>query len=218
MRGLMVVFEGPDGCGKTTQLELLSKHLTKLSMDHVCVRLPGGSAMGATIRHLVMSHDASVCEMDHLSRLLLILADMRRTIYEVIDPALEEGKVVLCDRFVASTMGYQIHALGLDPEVVHHLLQLTTSAYQAHVLQLVFDATDKTLDSRAKARGVDVFEDMDRLNKLKMRNFYRSLFRTDTVHIDAEQPLVKVHSEVVLRVMPQVYEIHSQNLLEASDV
>lgn len=219
MRGLLIVFEGPDGCGKTTQHARLAQHLYENVVPHTTVRLPGGSAMGDNIRSMVLGKHHEVRGMDHLSRFLLILADMRRAVYEVIEPALEAGDIVLCDRYIASTIAYQVHGCGLNESEIHDLLNIAVGGCPVPDFHLVFDAPDMVLDLRTSKRGdSDVFEDAHQVVKQRIREFYRTIEPMNLVRIDSNKRPEDVFERVLLEVMFKIHDVHSQNLLEATDV
>lgn len=113
-RGLFVAFEGIDGCGKSTQVELLSRHLESRGFPCVVTKEPGGTPLGREIRRLLLHSSGHPVPK---AELLLYLADRAQHVEEVILPALEEGKVVITDRFSLSTLAYQCHGRGLSEEV-----------------------------------------------------------------------------------------------------
>lgn len=103
--GKFIVLDGPDGCGKTTQLELLANYLTSKDVDTVHTYDPGGTKIGDQISRL-LKYDAQG-QMDVRAEALLFMASRAQLVAEVIKPALEKGKTVLCDRFVSATCAYQ---------------------------------------------------------------------------------------------------------------
>ncbi|MCP4590738.1 MAG: dTMP kinase [bacterium] len=111
LRGQFIVFDGPDGSGKGTQIELLRKALTAEGLSVVYGKDPGGTEIGNRIRHEVLGHDLS--KMDRRCETFLFMASRAQLVGEVIEPALREKKVVLCDRFVSATCAYQ-GAAGYD--------------------------------------------------------------------------------------------------------
>ncbi len=114
--GWFISFEGSEGCGKSTQIRLLAQQLEKNGLSPVVVREPGGTAIGESIRHL-LKHDPHAHQMFPETELLLFAASRAQLVREVILPALQEGKVVLCDRYLDSTTVYQgvARQLASDP-------------------------------------------------------------------------------------------------------
>ena len=100
-----IVFDGPDGCGKTTQRDLLARHLRDQGLDVVTCKDPGGTDIGDRIRHILLDYDLS--EMDVQCEALLFMASRAQLVGQVIQPAIKQHKVVLCDRFVSATCAYQ---------------------------------------------------------------------------------------------------------------
>ncbi|MDO5016230.1 MAG: dTMP kinase [Eubacteriales bacterium] len=118
---LFVSFEGIDGVGKTANLDLLQDYLCKKGYEVERPREPGGTLVGEEIRQILLSgKDRSLAAE---TELLLFLAARAQICREVIAPALEAGKVVLCDRFMDSSVAYQGYGRGLDPELVQRLNQ-----------------------------------------------------------------------------------------------
>jgi dTMP kinase len=122
MKGMLITFEGGDGAGKSTLLHSLYQTLQSEGIDVIHTRAPGGTHVGKKIRDLLL-HDAH--EMDKLTELFLFLADRAQLIQEVILPAINAGKVVLCDRFNDSTIAYQ-GARGVDLGKIQSLCDLAT--------------------------------------------------------------------------------------------
>ncbi|OHB59938.1 MAG: dTMP kinase [Planctomycetes bacterium RBG_13_46_10] len=104
-QGKFIVLDGPDGCGKTTQLELLAEYFTKKGIEVVKTHDPGGTKIGDQIRHLLKYGAKGI--MDVHTETMLFMASRAQLVAEVIKPAIEKGKTVLCDRFISSTCAYQ---------------------------------------------------------------------------------------------------------------
>ena len=110
--GRFIVLEGGEGCGKTTQAALLSGWFSQAGIDHRLAREPGGTAVGEAIRSVVLDHRD--LHMPPECELFLILAARAAFVRDVVRPALDEGRLVLADRFALSTLAYQGYARGLD--------------------------------------------------------------------------------------------------------
>src|ERR1044071_10342188 len=118
--GLFITFEGTEGSGKSTQIKRLANRIAALGHEVVVLREPGGTPIGEEIRHL-LKHSAANDAMTPEAELLLMNAARAQLVREVIRPALDAGKVVLCDRFFDSTLVYQGHGRGLDLKDVRRI-------------------------------------------------------------------------------------------------
>ena len=105
MKGLFIVMEGPDGSGKTTQINLLKEYLEEAGYECLITREPGGTVIGEEVRQLILNPEHK--EMSPVTEMLLYAASRAQLVHEVIGQALEEGKIVISDRFVDSSIVYQ---------------------------------------------------------------------------------------------------------------
>lgn len=105
MKGLFIVMEGPDGSGKTTQINLLKEYLEEAGYECLITREPGGTVIGEEVRQLILNPEHK--EMSPVTEMLLYAASRAQLVHEVIGPALEEGKIVISDRFIDSSIVYQ---------------------------------------------------------------------------------------------------------------
>jgi len=121
---LFVTFEGGEGSGKTTVMAAIAVHLEKQGHDVLTTREPGATDLGAKIRHILL-HEKSI-SITSKAELFLFLADRAQHVEEVIKPALKKGSIVLCDRFVDSTLAYQGAARQIDESFIKELCQFTT--------------------------------------------------------------------------------------------
>ena len=113
--GYFISFEGGDGSGKSTQIHILREFLEERGYDVILTREPGGTPISEKIRSIIL--DKANSEMDDMTEALLYAAARAQLVSQIIRPALEEGKVVICDRFVDSSMAYQAYARGLGDSV-----------------------------------------------------------------------------------------------------
>ncbi|NLT47278.1 MAG: dTMP kinase [Clostridiales bacterium] len=113
--GLFITFEGPDGAGKTTQINRLTDYLASMGMDTVLTREPGGTQIGEKIREIIL--DPHHKEMAHLTEALLYASSRAQHVAEKIRPALNAGKTVICDRFMDSSIAYQGYGRKLGERV-----------------------------------------------------------------------------------------------------
>jgi len=147
--GLFITFEGIDGTGKSTQMQLLADWLTQNGYDVVITRNPGGTAFGQELRQVLLHTTEPVAP---LSELLLFIADRTQHMWDVVIPALQAGKIVLCDRFMDSTLAYQGYGRGLSMPLIESLNTLALQETPPH-LTLLFDAPPDSLRVRVHQRG-----------------------------------------------------------------
>ncbi|MES2200893.1 MAG: dTMP kinase [candidate division FCPU426 bacterium] len=133
--GIFITLEGPDGAGKSTQLALLGRALTRLGHKVLLTREPGGSPRAAAIRRLVLDNKG---ELSTASELLLFLADRAQHVHDTLLPALEAGKVVLCDRYSDSTFAYQGGGRGYRAPLLRSLDRFASGGLKPQ-LTLLFD-------------------------------------------------------------------------------
>ena len=139
-KGLFITFEGADGCGKTTQLNLLKEYLEQKGYDVVLTREPGAKGLGVKIREILLNYDE---EVSNRCESFLFLADRAQNIDVIVNPAIEKGKIVLCDRHTDSSVAYQGYGRGLDIEQIKALNNLATGG-KTPDLTLVFDVDIET--------------------------------------------------------------------------
>ena len=194
-RGLFITFEGADGCGKTTQLKLLGEYLQNKNRQIIITREPGAKGLGEKIREILLNYDgevSSVCES------FLFLADRAQHIDVIVKPAIEQGKIVLCDRHIDSTVAYQGYGRGLDIERINMLNNIATSNLKPD-LTLVFDIDVETSmkrvgkeKDRMESAGVE-FHNRVREGYLELANSEPERIKV----IDATQSIDAIHKQVV---------------------
>ncbi len=151
-KGLFITFEGADGCGKSTQLNLLAEYLTKKGLEVVVTREPGAKGLGEKIREILLNYDGPVsdrCES------FLFLADRAQHIDMIVNPAVEAGKIVLCDRHTDSTVAYQGYGRQLPLDRIKMLNEMAVNGRHPD-LTFVFDIDVETSMKR-------VGDDKDRM-------------------------------------------------------
>lgn len=139
-KALFITFEGADGCGKTTQMKLLAEYLKSNGYEVVLTREPGGKGLGEKVREILLNYDGEVsdrCES------FLFLADRAQNIDIIVNPAVNEGKIVLCDRHIDSTVAYQGFGRGLDLKRIKMLNDIATNGRKPD-LTIVFDIDVET--------------------------------------------------------------------------
>jgi dTMP kinase len=143
--GLFVTLEGPDGAGKSTQLELLKSYA--VGRDWVFTRNPGGTAFGQKLRSILL--DDRTVELSELSELFLYMSDRAQHVTEIVKPALAKNKVVICDRFIDSTVAYQGNGRGLNINLIKQLNEVAIAG-QKPDLTFLFDVDPAVGLGRAK--------------------------------------------------------------------
>lgn len=149
-RGLFITLEGLDGSGKTTQINRLAVWLKKRGHESLVTRQPGGTVTGDRIRALVL--DSRAGGLAPMAEMALMFADRAQAIAEVIEPALAEGKTVLCDRFTDSTEAYQGGGRELGSAAVLELHRLLCADLQPDLTLLLLPALEASL-ARARRRN-----------------------------------------------------------------
>lgn len=152
--GKLITFEGIDGCGKSTQVQMLSDHLSSLGYSVVVVREPGGTDVGEAIRDILLSVELSPCPE---TELLLYLASRAQLTRQIIFPALNEGKVVIADRFADSSTVYQGYARGIGMETVKKLNAFATMNLVPSIT-FILDIPEEIAAERMKLKSKDRLE------------------------------------------------------------
>lgn len=145
MKGKFITFEGSEGCGKSTQSRLLYNYLRQKGHDVIYLREPGGTAISEKIRNILLDPDNRIgpeCEM------LLYMASRSEVVREIIKPALKQGKIVICDRFLDSTLAYQGYGLGMDLGFIEKMGDFVTGGIRPGLTILLDLAVGKGLENR----------------------------------------------------------------------
>lgn len=150
MRGIFITFEGIDGCGKSTQCELLKDYLKDNGRDFIFVREPGGTVIGERIREILL--DKKNTQMNSRTELLLFEAARAQITEEVIKPALDDGRIVICDRFFDSSSAYQGMARSMGMDFVAGLNMAATGGLKPDIT-FFFDITVEEALARRGKRG-----------------------------------------------------------------
>ncbi len=194
-RGYFITFEGADGCGKTTQIKLLCEYLDKKNIENILTREPGGSDLGVHLRKILLHYEAPV---SNIAETFLYLADRAQHIEYKIKPALNDGKIVLCDRHTDSTLAYQGYGRCQDLEKIKYLNDIATNGIKPD-LTIVFDIDSEIAQKRLggekdrlEAEGLEFHK--------KLRQGYLDIAKNDPKRvkvIDANQSIEKVFSDTL---------------------
>ena len=192
---LFITFEGADGCGKTTQIELLNKYLQENGFKTLVTREPGAKGLGEKLREILLNYNGEVspnCES------FLFLADRAQHVDCVIKPAINDGVIVLCDRHTDSTVAYQGYGRQLDIEQIKKLNEIAVNGLKPD-LTIVFDIdietsmqrVGKTKD-RMESAGMDFFN--------RVRNGYLAIANEEPNRvkvINSADTIEEIHNQVV---------------------
>ncbi len=126
-RGKFITFEGCDGCGKSTQLKMLSDYLEEQGIAHIFTREPGGGKISEAIREILLN--GKNAEMSDACEARLYAAARAQHLADRVEPALAEGKLVVCDRYVDSSFAYQAYARGLGFDFIEKINSFATTNY-----------------------------------------------------------------------------------------
>ncbi len=197
-KGIFISLEGIEGCGKSTQSKLLAQYFTELGYCVILTREPGGTLIGEKIRDLLL--DPKNNNMASITELLLYLSARAQHIVEVISPALSAGKVVICERFNASTLAYQGYARGLDIDRVSKLINMATYGLEPD-LTIILDLEVQDGLARAEKRSnhKDRLESEGFLFHNKVRQGYHEIARKWTKRvklIDASGSIDEVFTRI----------------------
>ena len=156
MRGKFITFEGAEKSGKSTQAILLKQYLSKKGYPCLFIREPGSTSLSEKIRKILL--DRKNTHISHFAEMLLYMAARAQLIKEVIVPALQKGKVVLCDRFNDSTIAYQGYGLGIDINLIKKIGRATTKDIEPDITILL------DLGSRSS-----LFKDNHKKDRIELR-------------------------------------------------
>jgi dTMP kinase len=217
VRGKFITFEGLDGCGKSTQLEKLATALRLHGIEVVTAREPGGTEIGERIREVLLN--SRTAGLDAHAEMALMFASRAQLISEVILPALESGKWVLCDRFTDSTEAYQGGGRQLGSEPVLRLHELLCSGLWPD-LTILMDSDVSSSVRRARRRNKDASQDENRFEK-ESRAFFARVHDTflriaqrepqRVIAIDARPPIELVHDQIVRAVQEKLKTVDRES-------
>lgn len=194
-QGLFITFEGADGCGKTTQLKLLAEYLQKNGVDVLVTREPGAKGLGEKLRDILLNYDGVVSDR---CEAFLFLADRAQHIDTIVAPAVDAGKVVLCDRHIDSTAAYQGYGRGQDIVQINNLNMIATGGRKPD-LTIVFDIDAETslarvgsAKDRMESSGIEFFN--------RVRDGYLKIAAQETARVkvlDATKSIDEVQQDVI---------------------
>lgn len=219
MSGYFITFEGGEGAGKTSVLTHVANQLEKQGHSVVTTREPGGIKISERIRDILL--DKSNIEMDAKTEALLYTAARRQHLIEKVKPALEAGKIVLCDRFIDSSLAYQGHARGIGIEAVYKMNQFAIAEFMPD-LTLFFDIKPekgleriRTNKNREENR-LDVEELSFHQTVYEGYQILEKQFSSRIKTVDAEKPLDDV-VELVFQKVKQYIDQRNKGISSVSN-
>ncbi len=212
MTGKLIVFEGVEGSGKTTQIQRISRWLQdeigSSSVPILVTKEPGGTALGRSLRKLLLDHHEDEPIVDR-AELLLFAADRAQHVQGFLKPHLEKGAIILCDRFTDSTIAYQGYGRGLDLSLTRQLNQIATGGLQSD-LTLWLDIDVELGLARTQTRGaMDRMEQSELAFHQRVQQGFQELAQT---HRDRIIPIDASLSPD--EVTQQIQQVLSQRLVE----
>ena len=212
MTGIFITFEGTEGGGKSTQVEILAERLRALGRTVRVLREPGGTPIGEEIRH-TLKHSEANRAMTSEAELLLMNASRAQLVREIIRPALAAGEVVLCDRFYDSTTAYQGYGRQLDPERVRTIIDFAVGVTRPD-LTLLLEVPIEISEARRRSRKAkpagneperDRMEEADRAFFERVQQGFQAIAVAEPQRvriIDATQSIDKVSGTIWALVAP----------------
>ncbi|MFB3925946.1 MAG: dTMP kinase [Syntrophales bacterium] len=210
--GILITFEGIEGCGKTTQARMAGKDLSRKGIPHIVTEEPGATNLGKRLRGILLNRSAFAFSPE--AELFLFLADRAQHVKEVITPAMQENKVVLCDRFADATIAYQGFGRSLDREIIRKMNRFSCGGLKPE-LTFLFDLPVEAGLARAMKRMSELGQDSreDRFEKeqiefhKRVREGYHFLARREPGRfriIDGTRDIVTIHRDVMDTIMDLV--------------
>ena len=165
---MFITFEGIDGSGKSTQVRILEKYFKDRNIEYIITREPGGTPAGEEIRKILKS------SVDPVAELLLFYASRVDHVNKIVKPALEEGRVVICDRFEDSTIAYQHYGRGLDLSTIKQISKLAIDGFQPD-LTILLEYSPEHAVNRMQKRELDTIENESIEFHKRVSNGYKEL-------------------------------------------
>lgn len=198
MKGLFVSFEGMDGCGKSTQIRLLAQYLEKQGYKVLTTREPGGCSISEQIRDILLNIDNG--EMADSTEALLYAAARAQHVGEVIKPALEQGKIVLADRFLDSSLAYQGAGRDLGTERIFEIGKFSTGGLIPNKTFFLDLPPEKAFKRMNSHKQKDRLETQQKEFYIKIYNCFKELVENEPkrfIEIDVSGDKFQTHSIIV---------------------
>lgn len=206
---MFITFEGPEGSGKTSQLPALVTYLQGLGYEVVCTREPGGTAISDQIREVLMSMKNQ--ELKPRTEILLFLAARAQLVEQVIKPALQAGKIVLCDRYGDSTLAYQGYGHGLDLGILRQMLAFATDHLKPDLTLFLDLDVGVGLARKKKASEWNRMDAYELAFHNRVREGYHQLIAEEPerwVTVDATQDMETVQANLRKIIIKKLKSMH----------
>lgn len=198
MRGVFITFEGPDGSGKTTQIKLLEKYFKEKGYDILITREPGGTNISEQIRDVIL--DKNNIEMDRITEALLYAASRAQHVAQIIKPALLEGKAIICDRFVDSSIVYQGIGRNLGIDFIKKINDMATAGTEPDITFLMKISPELGLSRKFSSDECNRL-DMEKLEfHNKVYEGYlklESLYPERIIGVDAAKSIEEIYEDII---------------------
>lgn len=201
MKGIFIALEGPDGSGKSTTMELIIEYFNGKNIDFIATREPGGTNIGEKIRHIILDEENT--HMAPETEALLYAASRGQHVHEKILPALESGKIVLCERFILSSLAYQGVGRDLGVERVEMINDFAIDGLRPDLTLFFHVDPVLTLERKLKENKVDRLEKEGSLFHKRVYNGYIDLLNTYSNKveiIDASKTIEEVFKQSIISI------------------
>lgn len=203
-QGLLIALEGPDGCGKTTQIQLLDNYFKIKGFDVIKTREPGGTAISEKIRNIILDNNNN--EMSDMCEALLYAASRAQLTDEVIKPALNSGKMVICDRFVYSSMVYQGIGRELGMDAIKSINEAALRGLEADIVFMITIPYEQGLERKRNQRELDRLENVgDNFHKKVFEGYSKICEIYDKIIvIDGNRSIEEIHREIITHIEQKI--------------
>lgn len=191
MKGLFITFEGPDGSGKTTQIKKVAQYLREKDISFILTREPGGTCISDDIRSILLNPEYN--ELTSETEILLYAASRAQHVHEIILPALKNGNVVLCDRFVDASIAYQGYGLGIPVEKVVQINEFAINGLTPNRTYYIdVDPTIARARMLAREVGQEEVKGLDRIEQKQLDYHMRVREGFQRIYEENKQRMVKI--------------------------
>ncbi|MCX7770770.1 MAG: dTMP kinase [Proteobacteria bacterium] len=193
---MLITFEGIEGAGKSTQIKLLEKYFKKIKRDFLVIREPGGTPISEKIREILLNPDHN---LENETELFLFLASRAELVKKVIKPALKKNKIVICDRFIDSTMAYQGYGRGISKSFISLLNSYIVKDIKIQRTYLL-DYAPEAFGIRIKDRTMDRIENNNIDFHKRVREGFLKIAKKNKrrfLVINALEPIEIIHKKII---------------------